>query len=253
MQRVKDKIALVTGGANGIGKAIAKALLKEGAQVAVTDIDAENGKKIAQEISSNGAVKFYQQDVTREEQWKKVLEKVQSDLGSVDILLNNAGIYIIAPVAETSMEQFDKLMAVNVKGVFLGMKYLAPHMAQNGGGSIINMSSVAGLKGLAGHALYGASKGAVRIMNKDVAAEYAQQKVRVNSIHPGYIDTGMADYGAEITGSSKEELGKMHPIGHMGQPEDVAHAVVFLASEESKFMTGSELTIDGGLDNCIIM
>jgi len=253
MERVKNKTALVTGGANGIGKAIAKALLQEGAQVAITDIDEDNGRKIAQEISGQGEIRFYQHDVTQEEQWKSILEQVQSDLDSIDILLNNAGIYIIAPVAETTMEQYDQLMNVNVRGVFLGMKYLAPHMAQHGGGSIINMSSVAGLKGLAGHALYGASKGAVRIMNKDVAAEYVKHNVRVNSIHPGYIDTGMADYGAEITGSSKKELGKMHPMGHMGEPEDVAHAVVFLASEESKFMTGSEITIDGGLDNCILM
>lgn len=131
------------------------------------------------------------------------------------------------------------------------MKYLAQHMAENGGGSIINMSSVAGLRGNSGHTIYGASKGAVRIMTKDVAAEYANQNVRVNSVHPGYIDTDMADYGAKVQNATKEDLDKMHPLGHMGKPEDVAHAVLYLASDDSSFVTGSELTIDGGLTNCL--
>jgi NAD(P)-dependent dehydrogenase (short-subunit alcohol dehydrogenase family) len=251
MQRVKNKTVLITGGATGIGRAAAKAFLEEGAKVAITDIDKEKGQKTADELSKDGKVKFYYHDVSQEGDWKKVLKQVQSDFGPINVLVNNAGIYIIAPIAETTMDQYDKLMAINVKGVFLGMKYLAPHMAENGGGSIINMSSVAGLKGVAGHALYGASKGAVRIMNKDVAAEYAKQQVRVNSVHPGYIDTGMADYGAEKNETSKEQLGKMHPMGHMGVPEDVANAIVFLASDESKFMTGAEMAIDGGLNNCI--
>ena len=251
MQRVKNKTVLITGGATGIGKAAAKALVEEGAKVAITDIDKEKGQQTADELSKDGKVKFYYHDVSQESDWENVVKKVQSDFGQIDVLVNNAGIYIIAPIAETTLEQYDKLMAINVKGVFLGMKYLAPHMADNGGGSIINMSSVAGLKGVAGHALYGASKGAVRIMNKDVAAEYAKQQVRVNSVHPGYIDTGMADYGAEKNETTKKDLGKMHPMGHMGEPEDVANAIVFLASDESKFMTGAEIAIDGGLNNCI--
>jgi NAD(P)-dependent dehydrogenase (short-subunit alcohol dehydrogenase family) len=137
-------------------------------------------------------------------------------------------------------------MDVNVTGVFLGMKHCTPPMVEQGQGSVINLSSVAGLVGVSGHTCYGASKGAVRIMTKDAAMELAESGVRVNSVHPAYIDTQMADYGAETQNATKEELDAMHPIGHMGEPEDVAYAVLYLASEESKFMTGSELVLDGG-------
>lgn len=251
MERVKDKVALITGGANGIGKATAKKLASEGAKVAITDIDVENGEKIAKELQNEGEVKFYEMDVTNEEHWQKIPGKVEEDLGKINVLHNNAGIYIIKSVKDTTSEEFDKLMNINVKGVFLGMKYCAPLIEKNGGGSIINMSSVAGLVGVAGHTIYGGSKGAVRIMNKDVATEYAKKNVRVNSVHPGYIDTGMADYGAQTMNLSKEDLDKMHPMGHMGQPEDVANAVLFLASDESRFITASELVIDGGTSNCL--
>lgn len=247
MGRVDGKIAIVTGGAVGIGKAAAEMLAKEGARVAVTDIDEETGEKTVEQLSDSGySVAFFKHDVSSEDDWKRVVEGVKETFGPPDVLVNNAGIYRIASLEETTVEDWRQLMDINVTGVFLGLKHCAPIMKKQGRGSIINLSSVAGIIGLSGHACYGASKGAVRTMTKDAAIELAPSQVRVNSVHPAYIDTQMANYGADTLGRSKEELDAMHPIGHMGEPEDVAYATLFLASEESKFMTGSELVIDGG-------
>lgn len=247
MGRVDGGIAIVTGGAKGIGKASAAMLSVEGAAVAVTDIDEAAGREAVAEIVENGGeAAFYKHDVSDEDDWKRVVAAVQEEFGAPDILVNNAGIYRIEPLDEVSVEDWRELMDINVTGVFLGMKHCTPLMRENGGGSVINLSSVAGLVGLPNHACYGASKGAVRTMTKDAAMELAPDGVRVNSIHPAYIDTEMADYGAEVQEASKEELGAMHPIGHMGEPDDVAYAVVYLASEEAKFVTGAELVLDGG-------
>ena len=215
--------------------------------MAVTDVDDDAGTKTADLITdAGGEAIFLEHDVTSEEDWKRVVRDVTDTFGVADVLVNNAGIYHIEPVAETSVEDWKALMDVNVTGVFLGLKHCTPPMAEQGRGSVINLSSVAGLVGVSGHTCYGASKGAVRIMTKDAAMELAEAGVRVNSVHPAYIDTEMADYGAEAQDATKEELDAMHPIGHMGEPEDVAYAVLYLASEESKFMTGSELVLDGG-------
>jgi NAD(P)-dependent dehydrogenase (short-subunit alcohol dehydrogenase family) len=247
MGRVENKVALVTGGANGIGRAAAMTLAEEGAQVAVTDLDAEAGRKAAEAIRQNGSdTAFFKHDVASETDWKQVVSDVQQTFGTPDILVNNAGLYHIAPIEEETVDDWRQLMDVNVTGVFLGMKHCTPLMREQGHGSVINLSSVAGLVGLSGHTCYGASKGAVRTMTKDAAIELAEAGVRVNSIHPAYIDTQMADYGAEAQDVSKDELDAMHPIGHMGEPEDVAYAVLYLASEESKFVTGTELVLDGG-------
>jgi Dehydrogenases with different specificities (related to short-chain alcohol dehydrogenases) len=248
MGRVEEKIAIVTGGAKGIGRATAELLAEEGARVAVTDVDTEVGREAAEAIrKAGGEAAFFEHDVASEADWERVVLEVQESFGAPDILVNNAGIYRITPIEEETVEDWRQLMDVNVTGVFLGMKHCTPLMREQGQGSVINVSSVAGLVGVSGHACYGASKGAVRTMTKDAAIELAEARVRVNSIHPAYIDTQMADYGAEVQGASREELEAMHPIGHMGEPDDVAYAVLYLASEESAFVTGAELVLDGGL------
>lgn len=248
MNRVDGKSALITGGGKGIGRAVAELLAEEGAQIAITDIDAEGGATTVDRITAaGGEAAFFEHDVTSEGDWERVVDAVQDTFGGPDILVNNAGIYHIEPVDEMDVEDWKHLMDINVTGVFLGLKHCTPLMREQGQGSVINLSSVAGIIGLSGHTCYGASKGAVRTMTKDAAIELAGTGVRVNSLHPAYIDTQMADYGAEVQGATKDELDAMHPIGHMGEPEDVAYAVLYLASDESKFMTGSEMVLDGGL------
>lgn len=247
MGRVENAIAIVTGGAVGIGRSVAEHLAAEGAKVAVTDINEEEGEATVAQIRASGdTAQFYSHDVTDEDAWEHVVDDINNVWGAPTVLVNNAGIYLIKPLEETTVEEWRNLMDVNVTGVFLGMKHVVPAMRADGGGSIINLSSVAGLVGSANHVCYGASKGAVRIMTKDAAIELAEAGIRVNSVHPAYVDTGMADYGAEKNDATKEELDAMHPIGFMGQPEDIAYAIVYLASEESRFVTGSELVIDGG-------
>lgn len=246
--RLENKVAIITGGGTGIGKETALLFAKEGAKVVITDINQESGNQTVKDVQEMGGEALYiRHDVSKEEDWKKVAEDTIKAFGKVDILFNNAGIYIIKPVAEIELEEWNRLMSINVTGVFLGMKHIMPLMAKQNKGSVINASSIAGLTGAPGHVLYGASKGAVRIMTKDAAMEYAPYGVRVNSIHPGYIDTGMADYASEVTGNSKEKLGHdLFPLGRLGSVKDVANTVLFLASDESAFTTGSEFVIDGG-------
>jgi NAD(P)-dependent dehydrogenase (short-subunit alcohol dehydrogenase family) len=247
MNRVEGKTAIVTGAAQGIGRAVAQMLADEGARVAVTDVDDQAGQETVKAIvEAGGEAAFFDHDVTLEADWERVVREVTDTFGPPDVLVNNAGIYRIAPMTETTVADWEALMDVNVTGVFLGMKHCTPPMVEQEQGSVINLSSVAGLVGVSGHTCYGASKGAVRTMTKDAAMELAEAGVRVNSVHPAYIDTQMADYGAEVQDATKEELDAMHPIGHMGEPDDVAYAVLYLASEESKFMTGAELVLDGG-------
>lgn len=246
--RLENKVAIITGGGTGIGKETALLFAKEGAKVVITDINEQSGNATVKDIQAiGGEALFVRHDVGNEDDWKKVADETIHAFGKVDVLFNNAGIYIIKPMAEIELAEWNRLMSINVTGVFLGMKHIMPLMAKQNKGSVINASSIAGLTGAAGHVLYGASKGAVRIMTKDAAMEYADAGVRVNSIHPGYIDTGMADYASETTGNSKEQLGKnLFPLGRLGSVNEVAKMVLFLASDESSFSTGAEFVIDGG-------
>lgn len=243
--KLKDKVAIVTGASAGIGKATAELFVQEGAKVVLTDIKEAEGQKVASEIDSEAI--FIKHDVAKEEDWIHVVNTTIDKFGKIDILVNNAGVYYISPLAEITLEKWNWLMSINVTGVFLGMKHVLPHMAKNKTGSVINLSSIAGLGGAPGHALYGASKGAVRIMTKDVATEYGPFNVRVNSVHPSYIKTAMASYGAETAQTSIDELGKDYPLRRIGNPEEVAATCLFLASDDSSFITGQEIVVDGGV------
>lgn len=244
MKRLENKVAIITGGAAGIGLATTKRFILEGAKVVFTDVNDTEGTKVQKELW-NKAV-FIKQNVASENDWIKVVQNTLDKFGKIDILFNNAGIYRIKPIVDISLDEWKQLLDININGVFLGMKHVFPKMASNNSGSVINASSIAGLIGSAGHVLYGASKGAVRIMSKDEAAEYATHNIRVNSIHPGYITTAMSDYASESLKLSKEELNKTYPLGRMGKPEEVANLVLFLASDEAAFITGTEIPIDGG-------
>lgn len=245
---VKDKVVVVTGAAAGIGRTTAEQFAKAGAKVVATDVDVKGLEGTAESITkAGGEVLTVAHDVAVEADWIRVLEHAKARFGGIDVLVNNAGIYIIAPLAETTLETWNKLMAINVTSVFLGSKHVVPYLLERKGGSIINISSVAGLRGAAGHTLYGASKGAVRVMTKDLAAELGPVNIRVNSVHPTYVKTAMVDYATKISGKSADELGtKMSPLGRLAETADVANMVVFLAAEESSYLTGSEFVIDGG-------
>lgn len=248
MLTVGSKVVLVTGGAQGIGHATAANLARHGAKVVVSDIDPARGSETVARISAAGdEAIFLEHDVTLEGDWKRVVAETLSRFGRLDALFNNAGVYVIAELAETTVEAWNRLMAVNVTGTFLGMKHGSAAMMQSGGGSIVNASSIAAMSGSPGHVLYGASKGAIRAMSKDAAAELGAANIRVNSIHPGYTTTAMADYGAEIAGRTIQELGREASVlGRLASPDDIAHLVMYLISDEAAYITGSEVVIDGG-------
>lgn len=252
MKRVEQKTALITGAACGIGKATAHLLSKEGAKVAITDINDKAGKGLADEIEAAGGVaKYWHLDTTDEDSVRKVFSEVVAKFGSIDILVNNAGIAgVDKPTHEISKEEWETLMSVNVTGVFLCTKHVIPYMQKHSIGSIINMSSIYGLVGAGDLPPYHASKGAVRLMSKNDALIYAKDNIRVNSIHPGFIWTplvqALANDSPQGADAFRSQLDSLHPIGHVGEPDDVAYGVLYLASDESKFVTGTELIIDGG-------
>jgi len=260
--RVDGKVALVTGAASGIGRACAERLAAEGAKVVLTDLTDEAGAAAAAEIGeAGGQASYLHQDVTDEDQWAQIIDAVRKAHGRLDIMVNNAGIGLGGSVLDMSLADFRKQMAVNVEGVFLGVKHALPLMRHSGdGGSIINMSSVAGLKGAASLAGYCASKGAVRLFTKAVAVDCAAagDKVRVNSVHPGIIETPIWDTiigtggpgsnaGPQRAASLDAMASVATPLGFMGDPADIADGVLWLASSESRYVTGAELVIDGGL------
>jgi NAD(P)-dependent dehydrogenase (short-subunit alcohol dehydrogenase family) len=252
MSRLAGKSAIVTGGAVGIGRACVERMAQEGAKVAIFDILESKGSALAAELSARGhEVAFWNVDVADEVAMKAAIEAAAAHFGGLHVLVNNAGISgSPKPTDQVTEAEWDQVQAVNVKGVFFGTKHAIPYLRAAGGGSIINLSSIAGLVGVGGIAPYHASKGAVRLMSKNDAITYAPEKIRVNSIHPGYIWTPMVENHLRATSdnleSAKAAAGSVHPIGHMGEPDDIAWAVVFLASDEAKFVTGAEIAIDGG-------
>jgi len=251
MGRVEGKVAIVTGGALGIGEASCILLAKEGARVAVTDILEKEGQKVTQEIKKAGGVaEFWHLDVSNEKEVKKVFGDIDNKFGKIDVLVNNAGIAGVSRnTHEITEEEWDQVMAVNVKGVFFCTKHVIPYMRKAGSGSIINLSSIYGIVSSPDVPPYHASKGAVRIMTKTDAVVYAKDKIRVNSVHPGFIWTPMVEGYLKSQGNVEEGrkmLDSLHPIGHVGEADDIAYGIVYLASDESKFITGSELVIDGG-------
>ena len=246
--RLANKVALITGGARGQGAVEAKLFATQGAYVVICEILDEEGKRIESEINNTGGSSLFAHlDVTDESEWQNVIATTLNSFGKLDILVNNAGIYKWAQVEETTSELWDQTMDINAKGVFLGTKHAIPAMRNSGGGSIVNISSVAGLIGSANAAAYGASKGAVRLLTKSTAIQYARDGIRANSVHPGIIDTPMTTPNLLATQEARDRSASRHPLGRVGTSEDVAYGVLFLASDESSFMTGSELVIDGGL------
>lgn len=249
MGRVSGKVALITGAQGGMGFADAILLAKEGAKVVATDLDADTLKENFKDAEGEITTKVL--DVTKKDNWEEVVNATIEKYGKIDILVNNAGIHIAKNVVEADLDDFNKVMEINTTGVFLGMKTVIPYMRKNESGSIVNISSLAGLLGGSradggGHA-YSASKGAVRSMTKNVAQEYAAEGIRANTIHPGSIFTPIMEKAGKTWEDAQETYGKFIPLKpHVGSPEDIAYGVLFLASDESKFITSQELVIDGG-------
>tara|TARA_R110002051_G_scaffold284391_1_gene346544 strand:+ start:877 stop:1644 length:768 start_codon:yes stop_codon:yes gene_type:complete len=251
MNRLQDKVAVVTGAALGLGHAIATRMAEEGAAVAVLDILEADALGLAAELTAAGhRARGWRCDVSDEAMVARVTAEIVDHFGRLDIVVNNAGVAgANKPTHEITEAEWDWVQAINVKGVFFCTKHAVPHLKSAGGGSIINLSSIYGLVGGADVPPYHASKGAVRLMTKTDALIYASDKIRVNSIHPGFIWTPMVEHhleGTEDPKAAREATAALHPLGHMGEPDDIAWGAVYLASDEAKFVTGSELVIDGG-------
>ena len=255
MERVAGKVCIITGAGKGIGRACALRLMQEGAHVAAFDLDDAEGAALVQDLGPGRDGKthrFWRVDVSDEAAVKAAIDTVASHFGSVDVLVNNAGIAgANKPTHEVTEAEWDRVQAVNVKGPFFCTKHAIPHLRRAGGGSIVNLSSIYGMVGAPDVPPYHASKGALSLMTKTDALIYAADRIRVNSVHPGFIWTPMVDHhlrdsGATDIDAARRDVGLLHPLGHMGEPDDIAWGVVYLASEESKFMTGAQLVIDGG-------
>ena len=244
--RVSGKVALVSGGSRGIGAATARLLAEEGAAVVIGDVLEEEGVQTAAAINeAGGQASFVSLDVTKEGDWTRAVDTAVTDYGKLDVVVNNAGISGRTIVEDTTGDLWDQVMAVNAKGVFLGTKAAIPELRAAGGGSIINISSIYGLIGSETSTAYHSSKGAVRLLTKAAAVQYAKEGIRVNSVHPGFVDSPMtARFHAEP--EVRAERVARTPLGRLGLPEDIAAGILYLASDESSFVTGSELVIDGG-------
>jgi len=251
MGRVTDKVAIVTGGASnpGLGRTTALTLGREGAKVVVTDLDLEGAEACASEIrDAGGEAMALHQDVTEEAVWADTIGKTVEAYGRLDVLVNNAGIAVLMPISDMTLDDWNRQINVNLTSVFLGCKYAMPEMAKAGGGALINLSSVAGLVGLASCVAYGAAKGGVRIMSKSIAMEGAPDNIRCNSVHPGVIWTNMqaAATGSTDIGDARVPADRV-PLGRVGKPEDIANCILYLASDEANYVTGAEFTVDAGM------
>jgi len=255
---LRGRACLVTGGGQGIGAEICQALARAGAAVLVTDLNPKSAQRIAETLGDEGFMAHCAAlDVTREDDWQRVIDLARAQWGGLDVLVNNAGVFMVKPLAETSLEDLRRVNGPNIEGVFLGTRAALPLLADpvrrsRSTASIINMSSVAGLRGAAGASVYCLSKGAVHLFSKACALELAPQRIRVNSVHPGIVETDMGQAAIRLRGGGNIEEGhriarQAYPLGRVGQPEDVASAVLYLASEASSFVTGSELVVDGGV------
>ncbi len=250
MGRLQDKVAVITGGASGIGKAAAQMFVKEGAQVVISDIDTRRGKKAAAALGDSAI--FVEHNVAVEEDWERVVEATQEAFGGWDILLNNAGLGILKDIEEVSLEEWRFVHSVTLDGVFLGCKYAVQAMKETGGGSIVNLSSIAGLRGTPEMVAYGTSKGGVRMLTKTVALHCARKgyNIRCNSVHPSFIDTPMVEKMIMMSPDPDKMEKFVHtlaPLRRMGEAEEVAYMLVYLSSDESAFVTGTEMIIDGGI------
>jgi cyclopentanol dehydrogenase len=246
MDRLKGKVALISGGARGQGAAEARIFVDEGARVVIGDVLDSDASALASEInrkSGHKAAVAVRLDVTRAADWRAAVDSATSEFGGLDILVNNAGILNIKGIVETSEEEWDAIVSVNQKGVWLGIKAAVPALRQRGGGSIVNISSIYGLIGSAGSAAYHGSKGAVRLLTKAAAVQYAPDKIRVNSVHPGVIKTPMVDIFAD---QELAAIANLAPMKRAGTAEEVAWVVLFLATDEASFVTGAEYVVDGG-------
>ena len=245
--RLAGKVALVSGGASGMGRSEAEIFAREGAKVVVADVLEAEGKQVADKIvSGGGQARFVKLDVTSETEWDAATKAALSAFGKLDVLVNNAGISGTYDPDMLSSAAWDKVMAVNAKGVFLGMKYAIPLMKQAGGGAIVNISSISGFVGQDGvHMAYNASKGAVRIMTKTAAVQFAGDNIRVNSVHPGFMPP-MRTSKTSADPTWRAKMLEAVPMKRAGRVEEVAHAVLFLASDEASYITGTELVVDGG-------
>jgi cyclopentanol dehydrogenase len=243
-KRLNGKVALITGAAGGQGSVEAKLFVNHGAKVAITDISEQAIQKLAAELQeSGGEVLPLVHDVSSEADWIRVMEQINERFGALHILINNAGILSRSGIDDTDLETWEKIQSVNSRSVFLGIKHAVPLLRKSGGGSIINISSIWGLVGSGGSAAYHASKGAIRLLTKTAAVEYAKDQIRVNSIHPGVIVTPMVETNSN---EGIRLLKQKTPWPRLGKPEDVAYGALYLASDESSFVTGTELVIDGG-------
>ena len=243
--RLKGKVALVTGGNKGIGAAVVRRFASEGARVWSGDILTDKTNKFSDDLANKAETIVHETlDVTSYDSWQLIINNIVQETGKIDILVNNAGIYDRRSIEETTEEQFDKMLTVNTKGPFLGIKLALEALKASGNASIVNLSSTAGLRGsFAVH--YGASKGALRLMTKSIASAYAKDGIRCNSVHPGPIDTEMG-HTAVPPDQLEERLYQRIPMGRFGTAEEVANVILFLASDESSFVTGSEVVVDGG-------
>lgn len=250
MGRVAGKIAIVTGAASdpGLGHATALTLAREGATMIVTDIDLPGAERCAQAIrDAGGRATALHQDVTSEDGWKQVIDHAVKAHGRLDVLVNNAGIAVLKPLDDLTLGDWNRQINVNLTSVFLGCKYAAPAMRASGGGSIVNLSSVAGLIGLATCVAYGAAKGGVRIMSKALAAELGKDNIRCNSVHPGVIWTNMQAGAGGGNRANADAMSAGLPLGRVGEPADIAHCILYLASDEANYITGAEFTVDAGM------